>query len=72
LHIAAGAGNIETVRYLIAEYGAKVNPVDRWGATPMNDAANFPMMKALLLSHGGVGGNYLPNYKPLRLKNTDN
>lgn len=59
LHIAAGAGLFETVRYLV-QAGVNVNPVDRWGATPMNDAYSYPDMKKFLASIGGKIGKDLP------------
>lgn len=37
IHVATGAGHLHIVKYLL-EQGVIVNPVDRWGATPLNDA----------------------------------
>ena len=37
LHLASTFGHLEVVKYLISN-GVKVNPLDRWGATPLNDA----------------------------------
>jgi glutaminase len=38
LHVAASGGHEEVVRYLVEEAGVIINPVDRWGATPLCDA----------------------------------
>jgi glutaminase len=37
LHLASAHGHFYIVKFLV-EIGVKVNPVDRWGATPLNDA----------------------------------
>jgi glutaminase len=37
LHLAASHGSLKFVRTLI-DHGADVNPVDRWGSTPLDDA----------------------------------
>ena len=37
LHLASAFGHLDVVKYLIST-GVKVSPVDRWGATPLNDA----------------------------------
>jgi len=37
LHVASAANQLETVRVLL-DHGANVNPFDRWGSTPLNDA----------------------------------
>jgi ankyrin repeat protein len=39
LHVASAAGQLEAVKYLI-EQGVNVNPMDRWGSTPLNDSNN--------------------------------
>jgi hypothetical protein len=54
LHLAAGAGNIEIVRFLIGE-GANVNPRDRWGATPLNDAKDRAVIDYLLANGAEKG-----------------
>lgn len=46
LHIAAAQGNLLAVRCLVEQCKADMNPKDRWGATPLDDA----------LRHGGGGG----------------
>ena len=37
LHLASANGHFHIVKFLV-EIGVNVNPVDRWGATPLNDA----------------------------------
>ena len=54
MHLGAGAGNIEIVRFLFGE-GANVNPRDRWGATPLNDAKDRAVIE-YFLSNGAVKG----------------
>lgn len=71
LHIAAGAGNLEAVKYLL-ETKVQVNPVDRWGATPMNDGVNYLEIRKLFESYGGKMGMVTPYYKPLRIYASDN
>ncbi len=39
LHIACANNQINVVKFLI-ETNTKINPIDRWGATPLNDAKN--------------------------------
>lgn len=38
LHISAAEGFLDAVKVLVEELGAKVNPQDRWGQTPLDDA----------------------------------
>ena len=38
LHLAACEGNMDLVKMLIDEYGAKRSTVDRWGNTPLDEA----------------------------------
>ena len=54
LHLASTFGHLEVVKYLISN-GVKVNPVDRWGATPLNDAKTV-VIQEFLKSKGGVKG----------------
>jgi len=37
LHLAAAEGHLDVVRYFIAQQ-AELNPLDRWGNTPLADA----------------------------------
>jgi ankyrin repeat protein len=45
---------LEAVKYLI-EHGVNVNPKDRWGSTPLNDANNKEIA-ALIESKQGKAG----------------
>jgi glutaminase len=38
LHVAAASGQVKIVLWLIEEANVLNSPVDRWGATPLNDA----------------------------------
>lgn len=64
LHVAAAANQIEAVKHLI-ENGAQINPYDRWGSTPLNDADNKDI-EALLLSKGAKPGKKQA-YQPIKL-----
>ena len=66
LHVAASAGQIQIVQYLISKK-VNVNPKDRWGSTPLNDAKK-PEIRQLLLQNGGVLG-VQSSYKPIKLQN---
>ena len=39
MHLASAKGHIEIVKFLVT-IGCDINPKDRWGATPLNDATN--------------------------------
>ena len=54
LHLAAAAGHLDIVKYLI-EQGADPSPKDRWGATPLNDAQHSSIVE-YLASHGAEKG----------------
>jgi glutaminase len=56
IHVAVATGRLNTVKYLIEEAGVEINPVDRWGSTPLNDAESFPTIKKYLLSKNAVIG----------------
>lgn len=55
LHLAATNGQQEVVKFLIDECGANTNPVDRFGASPMDDAirAKHLVVVEYLREHGG-------------------
>ena len=55
IHLASQAGYLEIVNYLL-ERGVNVNPRDRWGATPLNDAKDSAVIE-VLLAHGAEKGN---------------
>lgn len=38
LHLAAANDHIDLVRFLVEQGGCDVNPKDRWGSTPLNEA----------------------------------
>jgi ankyrin repeat protein len=54
LHLASAEGKIDVVAYLISA-GADVNVVDRWQATPLQDALRHKQYAVvrLLQEHGG-------------------
>jgi hypothetical protein len=54
MHLGAGAGNVEIVKFYIGEI-ANENPRDGWGAIPLNDARDRPVIE-YLLSSGAVKG----------------
>ncbi|CAI4231202.1 unnamed protein product [Auanema sp. JU1783] len=41
LHVAAAEGNLEVCRYLVERAHVCINPKDRWGHTPIDDARTF-------------------------------
>ena len=65
LHLASAANQLEAVKFLL-DHGAKVNPLDRWGSTPLNDADNKEI-EALLLSKGAKPGKKQA-YQPIKLQ----
>jgi hypothetical protein len=58
LHLAAQAGHMEIVQYLV-EHGTNINVKDRWGATPLNDTTRDDI-KAYLIKNGGVMDKEMP------------
>jgi glutaminase len=54
LHIAASEGKLNSLRYLLA-LGVNINPLDRWGKTPLDDAdmQGHQGASSLLAEHGG-------------------
>lgn len=66
LHVAASAGQIDVVKFLLS-VKANVNPLDRWGSTPMNDAKTKEIDDELRM-HEGIRGVQSP-YNPIRLQN---
>ena len=59
------ANQLEAVKVLL-DHGAKVNPFDRWGSTPLNDADNKEI-EALLVSKGAKAGKKQA-YQPIKLQ----
>ena len=64
LHIAAAEGHIEAAQFLL-DHNAQVNPQDRWGQTPADDAfrGSFHDILSLLQTHGStnLGDAVLPD-----------
>jgi glutaminase len=63
LHLAAAEGQIEVVKFFVdrhaeGDHGVDVNPRDRWGGTPLDDAHfhGHPEVIELLGRAGGVRG----------------
>jgi len=56
LHVSCGAGKEDVVRYLVEEAKVNVSPIDRWGATPLNDCSAWPGLGEYLISHGAKLG----------------
>ena len=61
LHLAASEGLLAVVEFLIDEAHASVNPVDRWGGTPLDDAirSKHRDVAAYLKVKGGFTANKL-------------
>lgn len=56
LHVSCGAGKENVVRYLVEEAGVNLSPIDRWGASPLNDCMAWPGLGEYLLSRGAKMG----------------
>ena len=54
LHLASFGGHIDAVIFLL-EHGCDINPVDRWGSTPLNDAKT-PEISDILRHNGAKAG----------------
>jgi ankyrin repeat protein len=66
LHVAVAASQLEAVRYLIKQ-GVQINPKDRWGSTPLNDANNKEI--ADLLQANGAKAGKRNAYTPIKIQN---
>jgi len=58
LHLAAAEGQLHIVKMLVDDFHALVDPVDRWGGTPLDDAIRHEKadVQAFLTSHGARQG----------------
>lgn len=54
LHLASFGGHLEAVIFLLEQF-CEINPVDRWGSTPLNDAKT-PEIAELLRHNGAKSG----------------
>ena len=54
LHLASFGGHIEALIFVL-DHGCDINPVDRWGSTPLNDAKT-PEIADILRTNGGKEG----------------
>ena len=54
LHLAASEGRLHALRYLL-QLKVNVNPTDRWGNTPLDDALRkeHSSLVSMLTEHGG-------------------
>lgn len=50
--MAVLGGHLHVVKQLI-DLKIKINPVDRWGCTPLDDATDKDI-EELLIKHGGI------------------
>ncbi len=55
LHLACHSSHLEVVKYLLQEVKVNPNMRDRWGSTPLDDAATKDI-RDLLITHGAEGG----------------
>mmetsp|Transcript_5758 Transcript_5758/g.16161 ORF Transcript_5758/g.16161 Transcript_5758/m.16161 type:complete len:1854 (-) Transcript_5758:3600-9161(-) len=58
IHVTAANGMLLTVAYLLENWKANANPIDRWGRTPLQEALERDHMRVavLLQAHGGSIG----------------
>lgn len=60
LHVAVVNSQLQMIKFLVEECKVEVNPVDRWGSTPLCDAINKPAVKDYLVSKGARLGKLMP------------
>ena len=63
LHVSCGAGREDVVRYLVDVERVNISPIDRWGATPLNDCNEWPVLREFMKSRGAVFGKSQPVYQ---------
>ena len=56
LHVSCGAGKLDVVRYLVEVAKVNLSPIDRWGATPLNDCSAWPGLGEYMISKGAKLG----------------
>lgn len=66
IHLAAATGRLDAVKFLVEVAGVDVNPVDRFGGTPLTDAQRHEMtdVEAYLRSKGGSSREVYDDEKP--------
>ena len=70
MHLAASEGHLEIVKLLLAAGLKNINPIDRKGHSPLNDATtgNYKAICELLKSKGGMTGySYMKMQKGKKL-----
>ena len=63
LHLASFGGHLDAVSFLL-EHGVDINPIDRWGSTPLNDAKTSEIAELLKLNGGKPGVQQKVNEDP--------
>jgi len=60
IHLASSEGHVNVIEYLI-QRKVNVNPVDRWGNTPLDDTVRHKHKAAvdILKKHGGKAGKHI-------------
>ena len=66
IHLAASAGRLDAVKFLVEVAGVDVNPIDRFGGTPLTDAQRHEMtdVEAYLRSKGGTSREVYNDERP--------
>ena len=68
IHLASAEGHLETVKFLVEVVGVDINPVDRFGGTPLTDAIRHKTknVEDYLRSKGGKSREVYDDEKPSR------
>ena len=66
IHLASSAGRLDAVKFLVEVAGVDVNPIDRFGGTPLTDALRHEMtdVEAYLRSKGGMSREVYDDERP--------